>query len=154
LFHAQIADALVTRGDDALRVGDVNGAVRSYERAHLLDPASTVASDRLAFRLALLHDPVAARRAIRVATAALTHGPNLALFADRAFGELQLRRFADAEHDFAAAGTMGGDPRYDHLAARAALHCGDRDAAIRLAHRALAADPSFQPARALLRRLE
>ncbi len=154
LLHAQLADALVTRGDDAFRAGDHEGAINAYERARLLDPWSSVAADRLAFQLALRHDVVAARRAVRIATAGLGGGPSVPLYADRAFAELELRDLVDAERDFGAAGLLGRDPRYDHLAARTALQRGDRRAAIRFARHATSLDPKFQPARALLRRIE
>jgi tetratricopeptide (TPR) repeat protein len=155
LFHAQLAAAVVTRADDALRAGDVDTAIRLYERAARLDPHSIVAADRLAFHLALRHDPAGARAAVVVATRALAaNAGEPALFADRAFAELQLRAWRDAERDFDRAGALAHDPRYEHFAGRMALRAGDRDAAKRYAHRALADDPSFAPARALLRRLE
>jgi tetratricopeptide (TPR) repeat protein len=154
LFHGQIADALVTRGDDAFRAGDLAAAIRSYERALRLDRRSTIAADRFAFFLALQHDPLDARRAIAVASQALRAEPTASIFADRGFAEMQLGRWRDAERDFASAGTLGHDARYDHLAARMALRRGDRIAARNDAAKALAVDPTFEPARALLRRLD
>ncbi len=154
LFRAQLADALVTRGDDAFRNGDVAGALRAYGRALQLDPHSVVAADRLAFFLALRHDRVHAARAVTVATTALAVRPAAALYADRAFAEMQLRRWHAAADDFGAAGMLGRDARYDHLAGRMALRSGDRAQARSYARRAIAADPAFAPARALLRTLE
>ncbi len=154
LFHGQLAEAVVTRGDDALRNGDVDAALRLYDRAERLDPHSAVAADRLAFHLALRHDRGDARRAIAVATCALTMGTLApALFADRAFAELQLRRWRDAEHDFARAGALAHDARYEHFAGRMALRAADRGAARRYALLALVDDPHFTPARSLLRTL-
>ena len=144
----------MTRGDDALRNGDAAAAVRAYTRAVRFDPRSTVASDRLAFFLALRHDRADAERAIAVATAGLESHAGASLYADRAFAEMQLRRWAAAGGDFARAGALARDARYDHLAGRMALRGGDRAAARRYAERAIAADPSFAPARALLRTLE
>jgi tetratricopeptide (TPR) repeat protein len=155
IFHAQLAAAVVTRGDDALRAGDVATAMRFYARAEQLDPRSAVAADRLAFNLALRHDRTGARLAIVVASAALTREPdNGPVYADRAFAELELHDWRSAERDFAAAGALGGDARYDHFAARMALHRADRAHARRYVLRALALDPGFAPARALLRRLQ
>lgn len=155
LFHGQLAAAVVTRGDDALRGGDLDTAIRLYDRAARLDSRSIVAADRLAFHLALRHDRANARVAVAVATRALiANAAEPALFADRAFAELQLRLWRDAERDFDRAGELAHDPRYEHFAGRMALHAGDRGAAMRYARRALADDPSFAPARALLRRLE
>jgi tetratricopeptide (TPR) repeat protein len=155
LFHAQLADALVTRGDDAFRNGDVAGALRAYDRATRIDPRSEIAADRLAFFLTLRHDRDSAARAVAIASVALAARPDdAALAADRGFAEMQLRRWNDAERDFAAAGLRGRDARYDHLAARMALRRGDRGAARAYAARAIAADPAFRPAYALLRSIE
>jgi tetratricopeptide (TPR) repeat protein len=154
LFHGQLSTAVVTRADDALRAGDVDAAIRLYERAAQLDPASIVAADRLAFHLALRHDPAGARRAIGVATRTLAAAhADPALFADRAFAELYLRRWRDAERDFARAGALAHDARFDHFAGRMALRSADRGAARRYALLALADDPGFAPARVLLRAL-
>ena len=151
LFHGQLAVAVVTSGDDALRRGDVESAVRLYGRAARLDPGSSVAADRLAFNLALRHDRTSARLAIAVATQALGSVPDPALLADRAFAEVQLRRWHDAQLDFSRAGLLAHDARFDHFAARMALRFGDHAAARRYALRALHDDPAFAPARALLR---
>jgi len=155
VFHAQLAGAVVTRADDALRAGDVDAAIRFYERAAQLDPHSAVAADRLAFHLALRHDRANALAAVTVATRALAADAAVpALYADRAFAELQLRAWRDAERDFDRAGTLAHDARYEHFAARMALRAGNADAARRYARLALADDPHFAPARALLRALE
>ena len=154
LFHGQLAAAIVTRGDDALRNGDVPAAIRFYGRAARLDPTSIVAADRLAFELALRHDRSGAVQAIEVATRALARAQSdPGLFADRAFAEIQLRRWRDAERDFARAGSLAHDARYDHFAGRMALRRADRGAARRYALLALADDPDFAPARSLLRTL-
>jgi tetratricopeptide (TPR) repeat protein len=154
LFHGQLATAVVTRGDDALRTGDVDTAIRLYFRATQLDAGSSVAADRLAFHLALLHDRSSAHVAVNIATRALRERPlEPALFADRAFAELQLRAWRGAERDFDRAGRLARDARYEHFAARMALRSGDRAAARRYARLALADDPAFAPARALLRSL-
>jgi tetratricopeptide (TPR) repeat protein len=154
LFHGQLAAAIVTRGDDALRSGDVMTAIRFYDRASQLDPASVIAADRLAFELALRHDRSGAAQAVAVATHTLaTRGPDAALFADRAFAEVQLKQWRDAEGDFARAGWLAHDARYEHFAGRMALHVADRDAARRYARLAIAYDPGFMPARSLLRAL-
>jgi tetratricopeptide (TPR) repeat protein len=145
---------MVTRGDDALRSGDVNTAIRFYDRAARLDPASVVAADRLAFELALRHDRGAATQAIAVATQALArNASDPGLFADRGFAEVQLRRWRDAERDFSRAGSLAHDARYEHFAGRMALHSADRNAARRYALLALGDDPGFMPARSMLQTL-
>jgi hypothetical protein len=154
LFHGQLAAAMVTRGDDALRSGDVMTAIRFYDRAERLDPASVIAADRLAFQLALRHDRSGATQAVAVATHTLAaNGPDPALFADRAFAEVQLQRWRDAERDFSRAGSLGHDARFEHFAGRMALHVADRNAARRYARLAIADDPGFTPARSMLRAL-
>jgi tetratricopeptide (TPR) repeat protein len=154
LFRGQLAAAVVTRGDDALRAGNVEGAIHFYDRAMRLDPHSTVAADRLAFYLALRHDHAGARQALAVAARALAAaGPDAGLFADRAFAELQLRRWRDAEADFGRAGLLAHDARYEHFAGRMALRSSDVGAARRYERLALADAPGFAPARALLRSL-
>lgn len=154
LFHGQVAGALVTRGDDALRTGDVPTALREYGRALWLDRASSVAADRLAFYLALRHDPLDAAHAVSIASAVIRHRPEAAnLFADRALAEVQLQRWSAAERDFARAGALASDARYDHFAARMALRAGDVRLARADERRALAVDPAFGPARLLARSL-
>ncbi len=152
LFRAPMAEALVTRGDDALRSGDVRSAMRAYERANRIDPHATIAADRLAFFLAMRHDRASALRAIAISSDALAaNGSDAALIADRGFAEMQLHAWAAAEHDFAIAGSVAHDARYDHFAARLALRRGDRHTARADARRAIASDPAFAPAYALLR---
>jgi tetratricopeptide (TPR) repeat protein len=154
LFHGSLAAAVVTRGDDALRNGDITTAVRSYRKALALDPRSALAADRLAFELALFHRPDAAAAAVAVASAVLRQHPDEAgLYADRGFGELQLHAWRDARADFARAGALASDARYDYLAARLALRLGDRAGAHMAAAQAVRADATFAPAAILLRSL-
>jgi tetratricopeptide (TPR) repeat protein len=154
LFHGQVASAVVTRGDDAMRNGDRAAALRYYGRALALDPASSRAADRFAFLLAIRHAPGDARTAVVIATLALAHSPDdPALLADRGFAEQRLRRWPAARDDFARAGAQARDARYDHLAGRVALHLGDRRGARQLFERALTLDPRFGPARVALEQL-
>ena len=123
LFRGQLAAAVITRGDDALRNGDVATALRNYRKALVLDPASAVAADRLAFELALRHRRADAQAAVELAGRGLRQHPDdPALLADRGFAELELGRWREAGFDLRRAGALTQDPRYAHAAARIALH--------------------------------
>jgi tetratricopeptide (TPR) repeat protein len=154
LFHGSVASALVTRGDDLLRAGDLDGAIRSYVRAGRLDPRLASAADRLAFVLTMRRARGDAGRALDAADAALRFAPHdPALLADRALAGMRLARWRAAERDFAEASRAARDPRYAHFAAHMALRAGDRVAARRHLRDALRIDARYAPARAALGRL-
>ena len=152
LFRANIATAMVTRGDDLARAGNADRAIAFYRRALALDAGSPVAGDRLAFALVMRGASGDEPAAYRITDALLRTGPHdPSLLADRAFAAQRLRRWRDAERSFAEASRIARDPRYAHLAARMALRAHDPRAARRHLRDALALDPGYAPARAALR---
>jgi hypothetical protein len=149
LFRTNVASSLVTRGDDVLRSGSADGAIRYYARAARLDERSAVAADRLAFALLTRRRGDDVGRAFAAADAALRAVPHEPML----LAARQLHRWRTAEHDFAAAAMVARDPRYAHLAAQMARRAGDRAAERVHLHQALALDAAYAPARALLARL-
>ena len=154
IFRAQVAEALVSRGDDQLRFGDRRSAAVYYQRALHLHPQSVIAADRLAFTMVMEHDRSSVSRGLAVATMGLAYdSTNLTLLADRAFAEMRLGQTHAAALDFARAGKLGHDARYASFAARLALKSGDHVLAKREATQALRDDPTFAPARLLRKRI-
>jgi len=154
LFRGNIASALVTRGDEFLAAGDAEGAVRMYDRALRIDRSAAAAADRLAFTLLVRRRPGDAARAYAVAVAGLQAAPqDPELLVDRGFAARRLHRWRDAEQAFLRAALLAHDPRWAHLAAQTAARNGDRSAQRTHLETALALDPHYVPARALLGRL-
>lgn len=154
VFHGSLADALVTRGDEAMRAGEAQRAFAFYRRALVLAPESAVAADRLAFHLLERNAPGDIQRAIAIASGAIARRDgDPALLLDRALAEQRLKRWRDAERDFTRAATLAHDARYEQFAGRAALHFGDRRRALAHFRTAISVDPAFTPARRALAKM-
>ena len=147
LFHAQIADALVTRGDSFMQSGRTARAERYYQRALWWDPGSTIAADRFAFASFQLRTPAALAAGIAVASGALARAPgDWQLLLDRALCLQSAGRLREARADFAHAAEIRRDPQLLHFAGWAAFRSGDASAARRYWRAALQIDPTFAPA--------
>jgi tetratricopeptide (TPR) repeat protein len=154
LFHGQIADALVTRGDSFLQAGRPARAERYYRRALWWDSRSNVAADRFAFVGFELRTRAALDAAIEIAGDALARTPSEEpLLLDRALCLQAEGRYREARADFARAAVIRSDPQLLHLAGWAALRSGDARAARRYWQGALRIDPSFTPAALALRKV-
>lgn len=130
LLHAQLASAMLTRGDDMLYQSKPESALRFYARALLFDPGDATAMDRYAFVSMTTHR----RRLLQIAVRkmdAFLRGPrmNSVLVLDRALCERALGRYAAAEGDFVTAGMLDRDARALVFAGYAALRLGSRERA-------------------------
>ncbi len=154
LFHGQIADALVSRGDSFLQGGRPARAERYYRRALWWDPRSTIAADRFAFVGFELRTRASLDAAIEIAGDALARTPaDQPLLLDRALCLQAEGRYGEARADFARAALIRRDPQVLHFAGWAALRSGDARAARRYWQDALRIDPSFTPATLALRKV-
>jgi tetratricopeptide (TPR) repeat protein len=113
LFRAQIADALVIRGDEYFYRGEPAQALIRYRRAIALDPRSETATDRYVFISLQMQTAESIADAIAAADAYLRAHPNdTSVLADRALCYLHIRRYALAANDFARAAAISHSPRY------------------------------------------
>lgn len=151
LMHAQLADALIVRGDQLSVAGNRSHAAAMYRRALLLDPGNPTAVDRTVFEAILSHRRVALREAVSTANAYLERNPgDDAIRNDEALALQVEGRFAEAEAEFERVGHDRHDAQAMTFAGLDALHRGDRRSARRLFGGAVRFDSKFLPA---LRRL-
>lgn len=147
LFRAQLASALVIRGDDYLFRGDRTQALKRYSRALAIDPLSDTAADRYAFISLQMATPDALTTALQIANRYLTARPSDAtILTDRALCYLHLRDYARAQTDFERAALAANAPADYVFAGWAARRAGHVLAARSLWLRALAIRPGFGPA--------
>jgi tetratricopeptide (TPR) repeat protein len=153
LLRNQIALALVYRGDDAMSRADVGGAAGYYRRALFLDPASSIAADRVSFASFLADDPSAMRAALSHLDEVIVSDPtDLDLRRDRALLEMRLKKFGAALEDFAVIGGRERDARALAFAGILGSRSRECGAAHRLFVRALELDPRLEIARRRLGR--
>lgn len=152
LFRAQIADALVVRGDDLLYQSRRDAAFVHYARALALDPQSGTAADRYVFIQMERHTKSAVADAISAANRYLRGHPSDAeMLADRAMCYLRTGRYKAASTDFERAGAVAKRPQFYVFAGWAAKRGHDAAAAHRLWQAALTLDSRYGPALTALR---
>lgn len=155
LLRAQLADALVVRGDEFLYRSQPGRALRYYSRALGLDALSAPAVDRFLFVATTARNRVAIRDGIVRATDYLAHDPgNDVVRMDRAMALRATGDFAEAASDFAVVGFHGRDARALTFAGFAARDAGQLPRAARLWRSALALQPTFSPALHALERTD
>ena len=147
ILHAQLADALVVRGDELAARGMLPRAEAMYERAIFLDPRSSVSVDRLLFAAILSHRGDRLRNAISRSSTYLRNVPtDDTVRMDRALALQMDGRLTQAECEFQRVGVERRDARALLFAGLDELRGGKRAAAHRLFAMAHRIDPSFAPA--------
>ncbi len=151
LFRAQIASALISRGDEFLYRSQVTRARSYYARALWVDSGSAVAADRFAFFGMEQRTPKALAESIAVSSRFLqVDGQYVNVLLDRALCYQILHEYDKAAKDFTRAAKVSGDPRYFTFAGWAALRSGQRSRARALWIAALRRNSRFMPARRAL----
>ena len=155
LLRAQLADALVARGDEFLYRSQPERALQYYSRALALDAASPRAVDRFLFVATTARNRVAMHDGIARATYYLAHHPgDDVVRMDRAMAFRATGDFAHAASDFAVVGFHGRDARALTFAGFSARAAGQSLRAARLWRSALALEPKFPPALHALQRMD
>ena len=112
LFKGQVAQSLITRGDDDLYRGASAASLVHYSRAMFFEPASELATDRFIFSAMMRRTPESLRAGVAAATRFIRRRPNdTTVLADRALCYLAEREYVRARYDFAAAARSSRDPR-------------------------------------------
>lgn len=146
-LRAQVAQALVVRGDEFIYRNEPGQALKRYARAIAIDPASQTAADRYIFISMMLHRRSDATAGITAANRFLRHAPrNAEILFDRAMCLLAVHRYRQAERDFSASAFVSHDARSYVFAGWAALRAGERERARSLWRSALVVQPGFRPA--------
>jgi tetratricopeptide (TPR) repeat protein len=155
LFRAQLADALVVRGDDLLIQNAYGDAAQRYARALWLDPRSGVAIDRLMFVALQQRKRGALRSAVALASRYLRTRPDEpSILFDRALCYLKLRNYPSAYLDFFHAARMTEDPEQYTFAGWAASRAGRVAQAAALWRLALRIRHDYRPAAMALAELK
>lgn len=147
LFHVQVADALIVRGDDQLVQNAYTGAAQHYRRALWFDPGSGIAVDRIIFVALERRTPETLRSAVELASRYLRSRPEeTEVLSDRALCYLRLKKYADAYRDFFRAARLTADPQQYTFAGWAARRSGRLHQAAAMWRRALTIRHGYRPA--------
>lgn len=143
LFRPFVADALVSRGDEFLRAGDLGAASIYYARAVRADPDSEPAAERFTF-VGFRLGGAELRAVLTFADAYLSRHPSASsVRLDRAFALRAAGMERTAAREFLVLGHERRDFRYFGLAAHAAMLAGRPDLARYAFARALALNPRY-----------
>jgi Tfp pilus assembly protein PilF len=155
LFHGQVADALVTRGDGVFQAGDVKAAVRFYRRALWFDAGSEVATERLTGIALLTNQTAFVASVVDAAARELAlHPGDLRVRQNRAVLLLRkLHREDEAYAEFRIVARDSTNPAIVEFVARFAQRRGDLATARAAYERTLVLDPQRASARFALARL-
>jgi tetratricopeptide (TPR) repeat protein len=153
LTRAQIADAVVLRGDECLYRSQPESGLRYYRRALWIDAGNGVAVDRFLFVAMTLRNVTALREGVQLASKYLLEnsGDDVVLL-DRAMAYRALGRPAAALADFSLIGARRGDGRALTFAGYEARALGHYALARSLWRQALRLDPRIVAARHALER--
>lgn len=155
LFHGEIGQALISRGDDMLVRNAYRSAAASYWRALWLDPGSGTAIDRLAFIALQQRSPRTLRDVAALASGYLgTHPADKTVLFDRGLCYLKLRDYRHAYRDFLGSAQLSGDPQQYAFAGWAARRAGSVHKAVSAWRRALLMKQGYRPALVALSELK
>jgi Tfp pilus assembly protein PilF len=155
LFHAQVADGLVIRGDDEFQSGNARAAYKFYQRARFFDHDSSVAAERITTLGIMSRSATFVHQAVAVADDQLARQPGDTLVRqNRALLEQKLSQPDRAYADWRLVALQTTDPVVVEYAARAAERHHQFDLARRFYQRTLQLNPNRATARRALARLD
>jgi len=155
LFHAQLADGLVLRGDSEFQAGNAVEATKFYHRARFFDRDSSAAAERITTLGIMSRSATFIHDAMVVANDDLERQPGDTLVRqNRALLYQKLGQKDRAYADWRLVGLQTANPVIVEYAARDAERHGQIGVARRLYQRALELSPGRISARSALARLD
>jgi len=155
LFHAQLADGLVIRGDGEFQAGKAASAEKFYQRARWFDHDSMVAAERITTLGIMIRDATYIHEAMLVADDELSHQPgDTVVRQNRAILEQKLGQRERAYADWRLVALQTTNPVVVEYAARDAERHHQFDLARRFYQRTLQLSPDRASARTALHRLD